>query len=70
MEGEFKDQGQLDQYLEDWFSPRGSQSVRGFFSEEDNQQSIYIEDSAPEGEIINNQDPEGGTSTIVVIKRS
>ena len=33
MEGEFKDQGQLDQDLEEWLSPRGSQPDRGFFSE-------------------------------------
>ena len=34
MEGEFQDQGQLDQDLEEWLSLRGSQSVHGFFSEE------------------------------------
>ena len=49
MEGEFQDQGQLDQYLEEWLSPRGSQYVHGFFSEEEKQESIRIEDSAPEG---------------------
>ena len=49
MEGEFQDQGQLDQYLEEWLSPRGSQSVHGFFSEEEKQESIGIEDSDPEG---------------------
>ena len=49
MEGEFQDQGQLDQELEEWLSPRGSQSVHGFFSEEENQESIRIEDLAPEG---------------------
>ena len=47
MEGEFQYQGQLDQDLEDWLSPRGSQSVHGFFSEEEKQESIRIEDSAP-----------------------
>ena len=51
MISEFQDQGQLDQELEEWLSPRGSQSVHGFFSEEDKQQSIQTEDSAPEGEI-------------------
>ena len=35
MEGEFQDQGQLDQDLEEWLSPRGSQYVHGFFSEEE-----------------------------------
>ena len=35
MEDEFQDQGQLGQDLEEWLSPRGSQSVNGFFSEED-----------------------------------
>ena len=49
MEGEFQDQGQLDQDLEECFSPRGSQSVHGFFSEEEKQESIRKEDSAPEG---------------------
>ena len=57
MEGEFQDQGQLDQYLEEWFSPRGIQYVHGFFSEDDKQESIRIEDLAPEGEIISNQAP-------------
>ena len=51
-------------------SPRGSQSVHGFFSEEDKQESIRIEDSAPEVAIISNQDPEGETSTMVVVKWS
>ena len=50
MEGEFQDQGHLDQELEEWLSPRGSQYVHGFFSEEEKQQSIQTEDSAPEGE--------------------
>ena len=44
MESEFQDQGQLDQELEEWLSPRGSQSVQGFFSEEDKQESIQTED--------------------------
>ena len=70
MECEFQDQGQLDQYLEEWLSPRGSQSVHGFFSEEEKKESTWIEDLAPEGAIITNQAPDGGTSTMVVIKRS
>ena len=49
MEGEFQYQGQLDQYLEEWLSPRGSQSVNGLLSEEETQESIQIEDLAPEG---------------------
>ena len=59
MEGEFQDQVQLDQELEEWLSPRGSQSVHSFFSEKEKQQSIQTEDSAPEGAIISNQAPEG-----------
>ena len=70
MEGEFQDQGQLDQDLEEWLSPRGSQSVHGFFSEEEKQESIRIEDLAPEGAIISNQSPEGEISTMVVVKWS
>ena len=56
--------------MEEWFSPRGGQSVRGFFSEEDKQESIRIEYSSPEGAIINNPALEGAVSTIVVIKWS
>ena len=54
MEGEFQDQGQFDQDLEEWLSPRGSQYFHGFFSEEDKQESIRMEDSAPEGAITRN----------------
>ena len=68
MEGEFQDQGQLDKYLEEWLSPRGIQSVHSFISEEDKQESIWMEYSAPEGAIISNQDPEGETYNMVVIK--
>ena len=42
MEYEFQDQGHLDQDLEDWLSPRGSQSFHDFFSEENNQEYIQI----------------------------
>ena len=45
MEGEFQDQGQLDQELEEWLSPRRSQSVHVFFSEEEKQESIQTKDS-------------------------
>ena len=68
MEGEFQDQGQLDKYLEEWLSPGGIQSVHGFFSEEEKQESTWMEYSAPEGAIISNQDPEGETSTMVINK--
>ena len=58
MEGEFQDQEQLYQELEEWLYPRGSQSVHGFFSEEEKQDSIQTEDSAPEGARISNQAPD------------
>ena len=54
MEGKLQYQGQLDQYLEEWLSPRGSQYGSIFFSEE-KQESIQIEDLATEGDIISNQ---------------
>ena len=57
MEGELQDQGRLDQDLEEWFSPTWSQSVHGFFSEEDKQEYIRIEDSAADGARISNQAP-------------
>ena len=69
-EGEFQDQGQLDKDLEEWLSPRGSQSVHGFFSEEDNQESIRMEDSAPKGAMISKEAPEEGAYKMVVIKWS
>ena len=49
---------------------RGGRSVHGFFSEEENQDSIRMEDWAPEEAIISNQAPDGETSTMVVIKWS
>ena len=70
MEGEFQYQGHIDRDLEEWLSPIGSQYVHGFFSEKEKQQSILLEDSAPEGAIISNTAPEGETSTMVVIKFS
>ena len=69
MEYEFQDRGHLDQDLEDWLSPRGSQSFHDFFSEENNQEYIQIKYQAPEGTIITNQDPQVGTSTMVIIKQ-
>ena len=68
MEDEFQDQGQFDQDSEEQLYPRWIQSVHGFFSEEDKQESIRIEYVAPDVAITSNQDPEGGTSTMVVIK--
>ena len=58
MEGEFQDQGQLDQDLEQRLYPRGSQSVQGLLSEEEKQDSIWMEYLSPEGAIILNQTPE------------
>ena len=43
MDGTFQDQGQLDQDLEEWLSPRGSQPDDIFFSEEEKQDSTQIE---------------------------
>ena len=70
MERKFQDQGQLDQYLEEWFSLIGSQPDHGFLSEEEKKESIQIEGSAQEGAIISNQAPEGEISTMVVVKWS
>ena len=70
MEGELQNQGQLDQYLEELLSPRGSQSIRSFFSEEDQQEPIWMEYLDPEGAIISKQSPEGEDSTMVVVKWS
>ena len=70
MGGEFQDQGQIDQYLEEWLSSIWSQCDRVFFSEEENQESIQIEYLSPEGAIITNKAPEGGTSTMLVVKWS
>ena len=41
MERKFQDQGQFDQGLGEWLSPRGSQPDRGLLSEE-KQESIRI----------------------------
>ena len=72
MEVEFQYQKQLYKDLEEWLSPRprGSQYVHGFFFEEEKQESIRMEDSAPEGAIISNKDPEEEASKMVVIKWS
>ena len=70
MECEFQDQEQIDQDLEEWLSPRGSQSVHGLFSEEEKQESIQIEDYSPEGARTSNQALDGEISTMVVVKWS
>ena len=70
MEGKFQDQGNLDQDLEEWLSPRGSQYFHGFFSEEEKRESTWMGDLDPEGAIISNIAPEGETYTMVIIKRS
>ena len=54
IQGELQDQGQIDQDLEDWLSPIGSQTDHGFFSEEEKQESTQIEGLAPEGTTIIN----------------
>ena len=64
-ESEFQYQGQLDQDLEEWLSPRRSKSVHGFFSEEEKQEYIQIEYSALDGAIIINQAPYGETPTML-----
>ena len=70
MEGKFQYQGQIHEDLEDWLSPRGSQTYNGFLSEEDKQESIHIEGLVSEGAIISNQAPEGEISNMVVVKWS
>ena len=59
MEGELQDQGQLYQDSEEWLSPRGSQYVHDFFSEEEKQKYIRMEDSDPKRARMSNQAPEG-----------
>ena len=49
MEGKFQDQGKLDQDLEECLSSREIQPNCGLFSEEDKQESKWIEVSVPEG---------------------
>ena len=70
MGGKFQDQGHIYQDLEEWFYPRGVQPDLDFLSDEEKQESIWVEYPTPEVAIINNQAPEGGTSTMVVFKWS
>ena len=66
----YEDQGQLDQDLEEWLSPRRRKSVHGFFSEKEKQDFIRVEDSAPEGAVIRNEAPEEEASKMVDVKWS
>ena len=59
MEGKFQDKENLDQYLEEQVSSRGSQYKHGFFSEKGKQESPWIEGFYTEGETIIKQAPEG-----------
>ena len=68
VKGKFQYQGRLDQDLEEWLYPRGSQSVNGFFFEEQKQESIRMVYLAPEGAMKSNQAPEEEESKMVVIK--
>ena len=68
MEFKFQDQEQLDKYLEEWLSPRGSQPDRVSFSEEEKKESIQMEVFAWDGSKISNQAPEGEISTMVLVK--
>ena len=70
MEGKFQDQGQLDQYLEEWLYPRRSKSNSGFFSEQQKQESTQIEGLDSEGSTIISQTTQGEISTMVVVKFS
>ena len=70
MEGELQDQGQLDQDLEEWLSPRGVQPDHSFFSEEQKKWYTHIEGSAPEGATKKKRSPQGEISNMVVLKLS
>ena len=70
IEVELKYQGQLDQDFKEWLFPRGSQPNRGFFCEEDKQESTYIDRPAPDGEMRISRYPDRAVSTMVVVKLS
>ena len=70
MEEKFQYKGYIDKVLEEWLYPRGSQPNRGFFSEDQKQESTRIEGLDSEGETIINQAPEGEIYTMVVVKWS
>ena len=59
MKGELQNQGQIDKYLQEWLSPRVRQPNHDLSSQEENQELLKIDGSAPERGIIINQDPEG-----------
>ena len=58
MEGGFQDREQLEQDLEEWLPPRGSQPDCCLFSEDKKNESTQIECLYPEEAIISNQYPE------------
>ena len=66
-EGIFQDKRQLDQNLEELLYPRGGQPDRGFFSDEEKQESTRIEGSAPEGATISNLASEISISPKVMV---
>ena len=70
MKGKFRDQGKLDQELEEWLSQIGIKPSHGFFSEKYKQESTQIEGLAPEVETISNQYLEEEISTMVIFKWS
>ena len=57
MEGYFQYQWQLDKDLEEWMSPIEIQPSRGFFYEEDKQESTKMEGLVSEVATISNQYP-------------
>ena len=67
IEGEFEDQGQIDQDSEEWLSPRGAQPNLGFLYKEDKQESTWIKGSDPEGAIIINRASAGSVYTMVFV---
>ena len=70
MEGKLHDQGKLNQGLEEWLYPRGSQTNRGLFSEEEKQKSTQIDGSFLEVPTISNQALYGSIYTMMVVKCS
>ena len=69
-EGELQDQVQLDQDLEEWWYPRGSQYDQSLFYEEEKKESTHIEGLDPEGATIRSKSTEGSISTMSVVKWS
>ena len=70
MKDEFQDQGQLDQDLEEWLSPRGSQPVHNLFSKE-GESRVYTDGvSGFRGSNDKQQSSRGRSILMVVIKWS